>query len=138
MAKNKTTETTQDVSSYTATITDESRKNDFEKIVGLITEHTRETPKMWGTSIVGFGSYDYQYESGHSGSAPILGSASRANAITLYFGSEFENRDELLAQLGKHKTGKGCIYIKSLSDVNLEVFINMIQNAYQHRKNKNN
>ena len=67
---------------------------------------------MWGTSIVGFGSYHYKYESGREGDAPLAGVAARANAITLYLGSEFNDRDALLAKLGKYKTGKGCLYIQ--------------------------
>lgn len=135
MAKNKTFETENSVEAYIASIADEKRRNDCRQIISLMTKKTGMEPKMWGAAIVGFGSYHYKYESGHEGTAPLLGMSSRTNAITLYLSSSFEGRDVLLAKLGKHKTSKACIYIKKNEDINMEVLAEMIQNAYEYSKN---
>jgi hypothetical protein len=134
MAKNKTVETQSSVAGFLAKISDGKRRKDCSTIIELITKHTGLEPKMWGTSIVGFGSYHYKYESGHEGDAPLAGLASRANAITLYLGSTFDKRDELLAKFGKHKTGKGCIYIQKLEDINTDVLAKMVKNSVNQRK----
>jgi hypothetical protein len=84
--------------------------------------------KLWGPSIIGFGSYHYKYESGHEGDAPILAFSPRAAALTVYLSSNLEEREPLLAQLGKHKASKGCLYIKKLSDVDLKVMKNILHN----------
>ena len=89
---------------------------------------------MWGTSIVGFGIYHYKYESGREGNAPLAGIASRANAITLYLASNFDKREELLSKFGKHKTGKGCIYIQKLEDIDTGILTKMVKNSIEHRK----
>ena len=91
---------------------------------------------MWVSSIVGFGSYYCEYESGREGDAPLAGIASRANAITLYLGSEFDKREELLSKLGKHKTGKGCLYIQKLEDIDTNILIKMVNSSIEHRKKK--
>ena len=87
---------------------------------------------MWGPAIVGFGSYHYKYESGREGDAPLVGFSPRKDALTLYLSSDFPERETLLTQLGKHKTGKGCVYIKKLSDVNLDVLQALISHAFQY------
>jgi hypothetical protein len=133
MAKNKTAETQNSVADYLTNIADEKKRNDCMEIIELITKHTGFEPKMWGTSIVGFGIYHYKYESGHEGEAPLGGIASRANAIVLYLGSNFDNRDELLSKLGKHKTGKGCIYIKKLEDIDKDILVKMVKNSIEYR-----
>jgi len=134
MAKNKTVETRDSVAGYLTTITDEKRRKDFSAIIDLISNHTGLEPKMWGTSIVGFGIYHYKYESGHEGSAPLAALASRANAITLYFGSKFDKREELLSKFGKHKTGKGCIYIQKLEDIDTGILVKMVKNSIEYTK----
>jgi len=134
MAKNKTTETESSVTDFLATIADEKKRNDCSAIIKLITEHTGLEPKMWGTSIVGFGSYHYLYESGREGDAPLTGIAARANAITLYVTSTFDKREELLAKFGKHKTEKGCIYIKKLEDIDTDILIKMVKNSIEYRR----
>jgi Domain of unknown function (DU1801) len=133
MAKNKTIETQNNVSDFLTTITDEKRRKDCSAIIDLITGHTGLEPKMWGTSIVGFGIYHYKYESGHEGSAPLAGMASRTNGITLYL-SNFDNKEELLAKFGKHKAGKGCIYIQKLEDIDTSVLTKMVKNSIMHMK----
>src|SRR5712692_6264636 len=133
MAKNKTIETQHSVSGFLKKITDGKRRKDFTAIIGLITEQTGLEPKMWGTSIVGFGSYHYKYESGHEGSAPLAGIASRTNAITLYL-SDFDKKEELLSKLGKHKTGGGCIYIQKLEHIDQRILTAMVKKSIEHRR----
>ena len=133
MAKNKTVETKNSVAGFLKKITDEKKRKDCSAIIDLITEQTGIEPKMWGTGIVGFGSYHYKYESGHEGSAPLAGIASRANAIALYL-SNFDKREEMLSKFGKHKTGGGCIYIQKLEDINTSVLTIMVKSSIQRRK----
>jgi hypothetical protein len=111
------------------TIKDEKRRKDCSAIIDLITENTGLAPKMWGTSIVGFGSYHYKYESGHEGDAPLVGIASRTNAITLYLGSNFDEREKLLSKFGKYKAGKACIYIQKLEDIDTGVLAKLVKNS---------
>jgi hypothetical protein len=134
MAKNKTIETQDNVAAFLRTIKDEKRRKDCSAIINLITEHTGIEPKMWGTSIVGFGIYHYKYESGHEGSAPLAGIASRTNAITLYLSSDLDKRAELLSKFGKYKTGKGCIYIQKLEDIDKNILIELVKNSIEYRK----
>ena len=134
MAKNKTIETKSSVIEYLNSISDEKRRKDCTEIIELAKKTTGFEPKMWGTAIVGFGSYHYKYASGHEGDAPLLGLASRANAITLYLGTHFEQREELLQKFGKHKTGKGCIYIQKLEDIDTDVLRIMVKNSFEHTK----
>lgn len=134
MAKNKTIETEGSIEGYLNGIADEKKRADTRTIISYMEKETGLAPKMWGTAIVGFGSYDYTYDSGHSGSAPLIGLAARANAITLYLGSSFDERDALLAKFGKHKTGKGCIYVKKLEDIDTTILKQMIKNAFKVKK----
>jgi hypothetical protein len=134
MAKNKTTETKDSVAAFIETIKGNEKSKDFSAIVDLVTQHTKLEPKMWGTSIVGFGSYHYKYDSGREGDAPLFGMAARANAITLYLGSEFEKREELLAKFGKHKIGGGCVHIQKLADIDTAILIKMVKNSIALRK----
>jgi Domain of unknown function (DU1801) len=134
MAKNKTTETEASVADYVKAIKDEKRRKDFSTIIDLISDNTGYEPKMWGPSIVGFGSYHYKYESGREGDAPLTGLASRSNAIVLYLVSVFDKREELLAKFGKHKTEKGCVYIQKLEDIDTSVLIKMVKNSIAYRK----
>ena len=136
MAKNqnKTIETQASVAGFLAKIKDDSRRRDLSSIIDLISRHTGLEPKMWGTSIVGFGMYHYKYESGREGTAPLTGIASRANAITLYLSSNFDRREELLKEFGKHKTGKACIYIQKLADINTDILVKMVKDSVAHTR----
>lgn len=133
MAKNKTTQTQNSVEDYLKTISDKKRREDFSAIIDLFAKHSGFEPKMWGTGIVGFGIYHYKYESGHEGSAPLAGLASRANAITLYLGCEPDKREKLLSKFGKHKTGKGCIYIQKLEDIDANVLGELVKYSISHK-----
>jgi len=134
MAKNKTTETTLCVNDFIDGVKDETKRNDAFRLVELIKKQTGLEPKMWGPSIVGFGSYHYKYDSGHEGDSPLVGFSPRASAITLYLSGQFEKREELLENLGKHKTDKSCIYIKKLDDIQLETLQKIIANHILHLK----
>ena len=133
MAKNKTTETQKSVAAFLTKIKDEQKRNDCSAIIDLITKHTGLEPKMWGTSIVGFGSYHYKYESGREGDAPLVGLSPRANAITLYL-SNVKAKVELLKKLGKHKVGGGCVYIQKLEDIDTSILLKMVKNSITHLK----
>lgn len=136
MAKNKTAETEVSVDDFIASVPDEKKRADSKRITEIMTEVTGFQPKMWGPSIVGFGSYHYRYESGHEGDAPLVGFSPRKDAISLYLASDFEKKESLLEKLGKHKAAKACIYIKKLDDVDLSVFKEMIALSVTYLKNR--
>ena len=112
----KTQQTDADVAAYLAKVEPAARRADAEAICALMAEVSGQPPRMWGTSIVGFGKYRYRYASGHSGETCRMGFAARKSALTLYMAHP-PDRDALLARLGKHSTGVGCLYIKKLADV---------------------
>ncbi len=126
MAQNKTTETNHSVNDYLQQISNDKKRTDCAALIQLFKTTCGLEPKMWGTSIVGFGSYHYTYESGRQGDAPLVGLSARANAFSLYLSSEFEGKFELLQQLGKHKLGKGCIYVQKMEDINPHVLSKLI------------
>jgi hypothetical protein len=136
MAENKTKATKASVAGYLAAIKNEGRRADCERLAALMSKATGEPATMWGTAIVGFGSYHYVYDSGREGDSCLVGFASRANEIALYLSSEFPKRDELLAKLGKHKTAKACVYVKTLADVDEKVLAQMVKASYAHTKKK--
>jgi hypothetical protein len=132
MTKNKTTETLSSVEEFIDLVKDETKRKDSFSLIELIKKQTGFEPKMWGSSIVGFSSYHYKYDSGHEGDSPLVAFSPRASAITLYLSGHFEKRDKLLEKLGKHKTDKGCIYIKNLDSINIEILQKMIINHIKH------
>lgn len=132
MVKNKTIETSLSVDDFINAVKEEAKRKDSLTLVQLIKKQTGLEPKMWGAGIVGFGKYHYKYESGHEGDSALVGFSPRAAAISLYLSGGFENRDELLEKLGKYKTGKGCIYIKTLEDINIKTLQKMITNHIKH------
>jgi hypothetical protein len=134
MTENKTKATEASVESYLSTIEDEARRKDCEALTTLMTKATKQPPQMWGTSIVGFGSYHYTYESGREGDSCLTGFSSRKGDITVYLVASFPGREELLAKLGKHKLGKGCLYIRRLSDVDPKVLEQLVIGTVAERK----
>jgi hypothetical protein len=134
MEKNKTIETENSVADFLVTISDVKRREDCMLIIGLLSKVSGFEPKMWGTSIIGFGIYNYKYESGHAGNAPLAGLASRKNAITVYMASSFDLREELLSQLGKHKSSKACIYIQKLEDIDINILSQIVEKSIEHIK----
>lgn len=121
MADNKTKPTQLGVATFIDALTDETRRADAKELVKLMQSATGEKPKMWGPSIIGFGSYHYRYESGREGDMPLVGFSPRKAAAVLYGVTGFSDSEELLAKLGQHSTGKGCLYIKRLADVDQKV-----------------
>lgn len=126
MAETKTIPTEEDVAEFLGRIADERRRNDCFAVLELMKEVTGVEPKMWGSSIVGFGSYKYRYESGREAEWPVTGFSPRKTDLTLYITPGFESAGALLAKLGKHKTGKSCLYIKRLDDVDLSVLKELV------------
>ncbi|NDJ54174.1 MAG: DUF1801 domain-containing protein [Chloroflexi bacterium] len=132
MAANKTQPEATDVTEYLNNVEPEKKRQDAFALVDLMKDITGYEPVMWGSSIVGFGSYHYVYESGREGDAIITGFAPRKSALTLYIMSGFEEYDDLLEKLGKHKTGKACLYVKKLDDVDMDVLRELIQRSVAH------
>ena len=126
MAENKTKPTDVSVDDFLAAIENEERRADCRVIAKLMRKVTKQKPIMWGPSIIGFGSYRYTYASGRSGEICQTGFASRKGDISVYLTDRFPDREELLAKLGKHKTGKACLYIRRLSDIDLKVLEQLI------------
>ncbi len=135
MAQNKTTANDLSVTAYLESIADEQKRNDCTLLVQEFSTLLGLPAQMWGTAIIGFGSVHYKYDSGREGDAPLMGLSARVNAITVYIGSAFEERESLLAQLGKHKTGKGCLYIKQLKDIDISVLLKMVAFSVAQRQN---
>jgi nucleoid DNA-binding protein len=136
MAKNKTTENENSIADFLASVTDETKRKDSLEIANIFSAQTGFEPKMWGSAIIGFGSYHFKYDSGREGDAPLTGFSPRKDSIALYFSSEFDRRAELLEKFGKHKTGKGCVYIKKLEDVNVEVLKEMLSASAEYYQSK--
>src|SRR6478672_1150492 len=130
MAENKTKATKVSVAAFIDTITDQNRRADAKALVKLMQKAAGEKPKMWGPSIIGFGSYHYTYDSGREGDMPVVAFSPRKAATVLYGLSDSE---ALLPKLGKHTRGKGCVYIKKLTDVDQKVLETMAAKAVAGR-----
>jgi Domain of unknown function (DU1801) len=115
--ENKTKATEVSVDAFIASVADANQRTDAEKIRALMERLSGEPAKMWGPSIIGFGNYHYKYESGREGDMCRIGFSPRKGQTVLYLIDGFDGQPELMARLGKHKTGKSCIYIKKLTDV---------------------
>ncbi len=136
MYEANTKPTVASVAAYLDAIEDERRRKDCKELAELMTRVSGCAPKMWGTSIVGFDQYHYRYDSGHEGDSCIVGFSSRKNEISLYLVSGFDDSDDLLAQLGKHKAGKACLYIKRLSDIQLPILERIIERSLAETKRR--
>jgi hypothetical protein len=134
MAKTKTFNTDVDVTDYINQIEDERKKADSFKLIEIMSSITGLKPYMFGPSIIGFGNYHYKYASGHEGDAPIAGFSPRKAAISLYVSTHFPGRNELLNQLGKHKSAVSCVYIKKLADIDMAVLEKMVTASVKHIK----
>lgn len=117
MADNKTRPTAASVEDYIVERGSEQQRADSRELMALLRKVTGEPPKMWGPSIVGYGSYRYAYESGHTGEAPLVGFAIRGREIVVYLTTEGEAQQSLLARIGPHRIGKVCFYFKRLADL---------------------
>jgi len=136
MAENKTKPTQASVESYIAAIEDEARRKDCEALSKLMTQVAKQPATMWGPSIVGFGSYHYKYESGREGDSCLVGFSNRKSEICLYLTADVLAQEELVSKLGKHKTGKGCLYVRKLGDVDLKVLEKLVAGAAAQRKQR--
>jgi len=125
MAEAKTRPAAVSVEDFIASIDDPRRREDAAAVVALLTRATDHPPTMWGASIIGFGSYHYRYDSGHEGDAPLVGFAPRKANLVFYMAADDEARADFLSRLGKHKSGKGCIYVNRLADVDPDVLSEM-------------
>ncbi|MBD8068164.1 DUF1801 domain-containing protein [Bacillus sp. PS06] len=105
------------------------KREDAYKLLDLFTETTGYPAKMWGPSIIGFGSYHYKYDSGHEGDAPLVGFSPRKAKISLYFATGDTEREELLKTFGKHKAGKACVYINKVADIDIEILKKLIEQS---------
>ena len=125
MADNKTKPTKRSVLAFIDTLTDRTKGADAKALVKFMQSATGEKPKMWGPSIIGFGSYHYKYDSGREGDMPLIGFSPRKTATVLYL-TGLSDSEALLAKLGKHTTGKACLYIKKLADVDQQVLETLV------------
>lgn len=126
MTKNKTKTTDASIEDYIASRANEQQRTDCQELMALLKKITRQPPKMWGPSIVGYGSYRYTYESGHTGEAPLVGFAIRGRELVVYVDVESDRQQTLLAKLGKHKMGKVCLYFKQIADLDKSVLEQLI------------
>jgi hypothetical protein len=136
MAGQKTKPTVESVENFLNTIQDEGVRDDCRAIARIMKNATGSSAKMWGSGIVGFGTYHYKYESGHEGDACLTGFSPRKQNITLYVMPGASTHDDLLTKLGKHKAGKGCLYIKKLDDINVPILETLIKESVNFLKQK--
>ena len=136
MAELKTKATEITVESFLDKKADPKVRADCDTIISIMERLTGEKPKMWGPSIVGFGKYHYKYDSGREGEICITGFSPRKPNIVLYLMANFEDKADLLEKLGKHKASKGCLYIKKLADVNIDILESMIKQSIDFIKKK--
>ncbi|HMS92923.1 MAG TPA: DUF1801 domain-containing protein [Candidatus Saccharibacteria bacterium] len=130
MSDNKTKPTNVSVDEFLATVSQE-RADEARKIIVIMARITGEPAVMWGPSIIGFGSVHYKYDSGREGDMPLLGFSPRKASLTIYFMEGFDQYEGELAQLGKVKTSKGCLYVTKLTNIDLGVLTNMIESSYK-------
>jgi hypothetical protein len=129
IAENKTKPTDASVVDYIASRGNAQQQADCRELMALLERVTRETPRMWGPSIVGYGSYRYTYDSGRTGEAPLAGFAIRGRELVVYVATESQEQKALLTKIGKHKTGKVCLYFKQLADLDESVLEKLVANS---------
>ena len=137
MAELKTKPNDQSVEAFLDAVADEKKRQDSYTILELMKQVTGEEPTMWGDSIVGFGSYHYKYKSGREGDWFLTGFSPRKQNLTLYIMAGFDQYDALLEKLGKFKTGKSCLYIKKVEDIDLPTLRELIEQSVQHLVDSN-
>ena len=136
MAEPKTKPTAVSVEKFVAAVKPEQRREECLEVIRMMKKATRAEPVMWGPSIVGFGKYHYEYASGHSGDSPIVGFSPRKTALTLYIMPGFDKYEALLAKLGKFKTGRACLYLAKLTDVDSRVLQKLIEASVADMKKR--
>jgi len=136
MAENKTKQTEASVEKFLNSVNDEKQRKDSFTILKMMQQVTKFEPKMWGPSIVGFGSYHYKYESGREGDCALTGFSPRKGNLTLYIMSGFDEKSDKMKKLGKYKTGKCCLYIKKLEDIDMSVLKDLVKSSVEGMKKK--
>src|SRR5260221_6265512 len=136
MAELKTKITEQSVEAFLGNVPDEKVRHDCHTLIKLMKKVTGSPPKMWGPAIIGFDKYHYKYDSGHEGDICLVGFSPRKQNLSLYVLASFPGKDDLLKKLGKHKTGKGCLYVKKLEDIDLGVLETLIKGSVDFLKKK--
>ena len=129
MAELKTKKNDASVEGFLTGVENERRREDSFVVLEMMKRITGEEPTMWGSSIVGFGSYHFRYASGREGDWPRIGFSPRKQSLTLYVMPGFSNYDDLLSRLGKHRTGKSCLYVNKLADVDMDVLEQLIRSS---------
>jgi hypothetical protein len=137
MAELKTQRNDQNVADFLNTVQDERKRVDSFSVLELMRDVTGSEPEMWGDSIIGFGSYHYKYASGRDAEWFLTGFSPRVQSLTLYIMSGFDEYNELLGKLGVHSTGKSCLYIKRLEDVDQDVLRELVSKSVEHMKATN-
>ena len=135
MAQNKTKQTKVSPTSFIATVTSEQQRKDSKELIAMMRTITGEPPKMWGPTIVGFGTYHYVYESGREGDSCLTGFSPRKPNLVLYIGDALQDTS-MMSKLGKYKTGKGCLYIKTLDDIDRNVLRDLIAKAVDNTRRR--
>jgi len=135
-AENKTKPTDASIEEYIASRANAQQREDCDELIELFQKMTKEPPKMWGPSIVGFGICRYTYESGRTGEMPVAGFAIRGRELVLYLDCSGEKQEALLAKLGKHKMSKSCLYFKQLSDLDMSVFKQLVKESIASTKQR--
>ncbi|MCH7947711.1 MAG: DUF1801 domain-containing protein [candidate division Zixibacteria bacterium] len=136
MAELKTNETKLSVTKFIGKVEDDQKCQDSQAILKLMKQVTKEEPKMWGGSMVGFGRFHYKSDSGREGDWFLTGFSPRKQNLTIYIMPGFDKYDSLMKKLGKHKTGKSCLYISKLEDVDTKVLKELIKQSFQYMKKK--
>jgi hypothetical protein len=136
MAELKTKQNDASVAAFLASIADDGQRADVRKLAAMMRAATGSRARMWGTAIVGFGSYHYVYASGQQGDWPIVGFSPRKQNISVYIMAGFSGSEKMLAKLGKHKTGKSCLYIRRLEDVDEAVLRKLIDGSVKYMRKK--
>jgi hypothetical protein len=134
MSELKTQKNDARVEDFLEGVENEQKRDDSKRIVELMHDVTGEDPAMWGESIVGFGEYTYRYASGREGEWMLVGFSPRKQNLTVYIMSGFKEYEDLLRRLGKHKTGKSCLYINKLDDVDIEVLEELVAKSVEHMR----
>lgn len=136
MAQNKTAEHDGDVQVFLSAVKSDRRREDAKTVMAMLEQITGQSPKMWGPNIIGFDRYHYLYESGREGDSFMIGLSSRSQNLSIYVMPGFEPYADLMARLGKHKTGASCLYINKLDDIDLGVLEALLARAYSDMKKK--
>ena len=136
MAELKTKQNNASVASFLAGVVDKQQRADAKKLSAMMREATGSRAKMWGSAIIGFGSYHYKYASGREGDWPIVGYSPRKQNLSIYIMAGFSGSEKMLAKLGKHKTGRSCLYIKRLADVDEVVLRKLIDKSVKYIRGK--